>query len=154
MAENQQSGQEPNGESQDIDYKAKYEEAIAHSREWEKRAKANKTAADELEQLKQSQMSDAEKAAAKTAKLQKELEELKAEKQSNAWRSQVASETGLPANLITGSTLEEMQANAKSISEYVAAQTGRKLPEVKNPGKQPDVAPNDLLQFASNVFFN
>ena len=39
MAENQQSGQEPNGESQDIDYKAKYEEAIAHSREWEKRAK-------------------------------------------------------------------------------------------------------------------
>ena len=149
MAENQQSGQEPNGESQDIDYKAKYEEAIAHSREWEKRAKANKTAADELEQ-----MSDAEKAAAKTAKLQKELEELKAEKQSNAWRSQVASETGLPANLITGSTLEEMQANAKSISEYVAAQTGRKLPEVKNPGKQPDVAPNDLLQFASNVFSN
>ena len=80
MAENQQSGQEPNGQSQDIDYKAKYEEAIAHSREWEKRAKANKTAADELEQLKQSQMSDAEKAAAKTAKLQKELEELKAEK--------------------------------------------------------------------------
>ena len=144
MAENQQSGQEPNGKSQDIDYKAKYEEAIAHSREGEKRAKANKTAADELEQLKQSQMSDAEKAAAKTAKLQKEL----------AWRSQVASETGLPANLITGSTLEEMQANAKSISEYVAAQTGRKLPEVKNPGKQPDVAPNDLLQFASNVFSN
>jgi len=36
----------------------------------------------------------------------------------------------------------------------VAAQTGRKLPEVKNPGKQPDVAPNDLLQFASNVFSN
>ena len=52
MAENQQSGQEPNGESQDIDYKAKYEEAIAHSREWEKRAKANKTAADELERAR------------------------------------------------------------------------------------------------------
>ncbi|OXN01223.1 hypothetical protein [Bifidobacterium vansinderenii] len=64
----------------EVDWKAQYEETLAHSREWEKRAKANKSAADELERLKQSQMSDAEKAAAKTVKLQKKLDVFKAKK--------------------------------------------------------------------------
>lgn len=50
------------------DWEAKYREAIGHSREWEKRAKANSDAADELEKLKASQMSDQEKAVAAAEK--------------------------------------------------------------------------------------
>ena len=41
-----------------IDWEAKYKEALGHSRDWEKKAKANKAAADELEKLKESQMSE------------------------------------------------------------------------------------------------
>ena len=44
-----------------IDWEAKYKEALGHSRDWEKKAKANKAAADELEKLKESQMSETEK---------------------------------------------------------------------------------------------
>ncbi|KAA8832603.1 helicase [Bifidobacterium tissieri] len=140
----EQQAQEPNGEAQkqpEIDWKAKYEETLAHSREWEKRAKANKTAADELQQLKESQMSEQQKAEARTARLQKELDQLKAEKQMNAWRSQVAEESKLPASLVFGSTLEEMQANAKAIGEYVAEKM-RPAVHVPGEGKQPSQPPS------------
>ena len=63
---------EPHGEQQPTDWEAKYREVVSHSREWEKRAKDNKAAADELQQLKESQMSEQQKAEAKTAKLQTE----------------------------------------------------------------------------------
>lgn len=147
---------EPNGETAGIDYKAKYEEAVAHSREWEKRAKANKSAADELEQLKESQMTEQQKAEAKTLKLQKELDALKAEKQTNEWRAQVSKDTGVPASLLHGATLEEMQANGKALAEYIEAKSntadnGYKL---SDPGKQPNRAPSDLEQWASSVFSN
>lgn len=90
--ESQQPAGEPNGETQatEVDWKAKYEETLTHSREWEKHVKANKTAADELEQLKESQMTEQQKAAARAVELQKELDAFKAEKQSSAWRNQVA----------------------------------------------------------------
>ncbi|RSX52416.1 hypothetical protein [Bifidobacterium callimiconis] len=54
--ESQRSVVEPNGEPQTpaVDWKAKCEDVISHSHEREKRAKANKSAIDELEQLKQS----------------------------------------------------------------------------------------------------
>ncbi|MBW3093107.1 DUF4355 domain-containing protein [Bifidobacterium sp. 82T10] len=152
-----QHGRQPatgdnNGEN--VDWKSKFETERAHSREWEKRAKDNKAAADELQQLKESQMSEQQKNEARTAKLQKELDALKAEKQSNEWRSQVAEESGLPANLIVGDSLEAMQAHAKAINEYASAKTGRQLPKVADPGRRPQAAPNDLLQYAAEVFSN
>ncbi|KAB5608406.1 DUF4355 domain-containing protein [Bifidobacterium jacchi] len=117
-ADQSQDTAKPHGE-QSTDWEAKYREAVSHSREWEKRAKDNKAAADELQQLKESQMSEQQKAEARTAKLQKELDALKAEKQAAEWRSQVAADTGLPANLIVGDSLEAMQSHAKAINEYV-----------------------------------
>ena len=35
---------EPNGNGEEIDWEAKYKEALGHSRDWEKKAKANKAA--------------------------------------------------------------------------------------------------------------
>lgn len=43
----------PNGNGEETDWEAKYKEALGHSRDWEKKAKANKAAADELQQLKE-----------------------------------------------------------------------------------------------------
>ncbi|WP_133122365.1 hypothetical protein [Bifidobacterium simiarum] len=62
-ANQRQNAGEPHGEPQSTDWEAKYREPVAHSREWEKRTKDNKAAADELQQLKESQMSEAQKAA-------------------------------------------------------------------------------------------
>jgi len=70
--------QAPAGEAVDeaakpeIDWKAK-------AREWESRAKANKTAADELAALKQSQMSEQERLAAQLTEAQQAAEVARAE---------------------------------------------------------------------------
>lgn len=49
-AEDGKNGQEgQGGQPEPIDYKAKYEAMKTHSREWERKAKENQGAADELE---------------------------------------------------------------------------------------------------------
>lgn len=72
---------EPNGNGEEIDWEAKYKEALGHSRDWEKKAKANKAAADELEKLKESQMSETEKAAKRTQELEAQVAAYKAKEQ-------------------------------------------------------------------------
>lgn len=62
------SGTSGSGTDGDTDWEAKYREAIGHSREWEKRAKANSGAADELEKLRQQSMTEQEKAVAAAEK--------------------------------------------------------------------------------------
>lgn len=117
---NQQAASTDNGvKSPEIDYEAKYKEAVAHSREWEKRAKDNKAAADELQQLKEAQLSEAEKTAKRIKELEAKNAAYEAEKQQNEWKTQVSKETGVPIGLLHGSTLEEMQANGKTLADYV-----------------------------------
>lgn len=93
-----------------------------------------RTTRRELQQLKESQMCEQQKAEAKTARLQKELDQLKAEKQTNAWRSQVAEETSPPANLITGSTLEAMQRRTRRPStntRHPACHTTHRIKDIQ-----------------------
>ena len=126
---NQQAASTENGaKPPEIDYEAKYKEAVAHSREWEKRAKDNKTAADELQQLKEAQLSEAEKTA-------------KHIKEQNEWKTQVSKETGVPIALLHGSTLEEMQANGKALADYIAEKTKPKV-HASSESNQPP-APSD-----------
>lgn len=101
------------------DWEAKYNEALKHSRDWEKRAKDNKAAADELEQLKASQMTEAQKAEARIKELEGRVTAYEGEKQQAQWRAQVAKETGVPADLINGGSLEEMQDFAKRLDGYL-----------------------------------
>ncbi|MER6515088.1 hypothetical protein [Nonomuraea sp. NPDC001636] len=63
-----ESGKSGSGADSGTDWEAKYRESVTHSREWEKRAKANSAAADELEQLKASNMTEQEKAVAAAEK--------------------------------------------------------------------------------------
>lgn len=102
-----------------IDWEAKYKEALGHSRDWEKKAKANKAAADELEKLKESQMSETEKAAKRTQELEAQVAAYKAKEQQADWKAQVSAETGVPADVIEGDSLEAMQSHAKRIHELL-----------------------------------
>ena len=61
---------DPADTGEDIDWKAKFEEQRAHSRKWEQRAKDNSKAAEELQQFKDSQLSEAEKAAKRIKELE------------------------------------------------------------------------------------
>ena len=103
---------------QPVDWKAKYEAAIKHSREWESRAKANKDAADELDRLKESQLSETEKLTRRAEKAEKELSALKTANQVNAWKNAAAEQYGVPASLLSGSTEDEINARAKALSEW------------------------------------
>ena len=49
----QVEGGEPQGASAELDYKALYEAEKAHSRKWERQAKANREAASKLEDAQQ-----------------------------------------------------------------------------------------------------
>ena len=108
------TGGEPHGEPETEETNWK-----AQSRKWEKRAKANEEAAEELEKLKEAQMSEQEKAAKHTKELEAKLAKYEAEKQQHEWCVQVAKKTGVPADLLRGSTLDEVQAHAESIKQYL-----------------------------------
>ena len=130
---------EPNGNGEETDWEAKYKEALGHSRDWEKKAKANKAAADELEKLKESQMSEADKAAKRTQELEAQVAAYKAKEQQAEWKAQVSAKTGIPAEALRGSTLEEIQAHADILKPLV--HPAPKLPNVPNPAQHPEGKP-------------
>lgn len=98
MADESTKAQEPEQPAED--WQAKYEDMRAHSREWEKKAKANQNAADELEKLKAAQMSEQEKANARAEAAEAELAALKAEKAKVDAATKLASETGVPFEML------------------------------------------------------
>ena len=135
---------EPNGNGEEIDWEAKYKEALGHSRDWEKKAKANKAAADELEKLKESQMSETEKAAKRTQELEAQVAAYKAKEQQAEWKTQVSAKTGVPADVIEGDSLEAMQSHAKRIHELLNPKP--KAPAVHGADRQPSgKGPNESM---------
>lgn len=136
--------EDQNETPQDIDWQAKYNDAIRHSREWEKRAKDNKNAAEELEKLKESQMSETEKAAKRTQELEAQVAAYKAKEQQADWKAQVSAETGVPADVIEGDSLEAMQSHAKRIHELLNPKP--KAPAVHGADRQPSgKGPNESM---------
>ena len=113
-----QDAPKPQGDGQQTDWEAKYRETLAHSREWEKRAKDNSAAADELEKLKESSLSEAEKTAKRLKELESENAAMKVEKQHAEWAAQVSKETGAPADLLHGNSLEAMSEYTKALDQW------------------------------------
>ncbi len=134
---------DPAGTGEDIDWKAKFEE---------QRAKDNSKAAEELQQFKDSQLSEAEKAAKRIKELEAANAAYEAERQQNEWKAQVSKETGVPASLLHGDTLEAMTANAKAIDQYAHP----KPKGMPNQGKTPDgkAAGADERAWADDLFSN
>ena len=96
---------------EEIDWKAK-------AREWERRAKDNKTAADELAAIRESQKSEAEKAADALKTAQAEAEAARA----SLLRYQVAAQHGITdaddiALFLTGSDEETLTKQATRLAE-------------------------------------
>lgn len=76
-----------------------------------------------------------------------ELATLRASEQKRVWASEVAQETGVPADVLRGETKEEMEAHAKTLEKYVKVSA----PVVSGDGRSPSapVAVTARDQFAA-----
>lgn len=114
MADETTTAQEVEAQESETDWKAKYDEMRNHMRDWEKKAKANQSAADELEKLKAAQMTEQEKANARAEKAEQELAELKAAAEKAQAAREISQSEGVPVELLEFcSDVEAMQRFAK-----------------------------------------
>lgn len=88
----------------------------AEARKWESRAKANHDAARQLAELQDAQRTDAEKLADARATIKR----FEAAEQRRGWADEVSSDTGVPANLLSGDTLEAMRSSAEALTTWAA----------------------------------
>lgn len=103
--------------------------------EREARKVAEKAAADALARVKafeDAQKTEAEKQAERLAEFERENAELKSAKT----RAEVAAAKGVPANLLSGSTQEELEASADALIAFKGEAQPQKL-IVPNEGKTP-----------------
>lgn len=136
MAENEApQGAEPvEGEPQEpgTDWKAE-------ARKWESRAKenlaaakANETAAQRLAEIEESQKTEAQKAQEALEQAQREL----AETRLQAARAEVAASKGVPVELLSGGTREELEAAADALIAFRGEPA--KGPVIPTQGKTPE----------------
>lgn len=120
-------GTEPHGEESEPDYKALYEAEKAHSRKWEKQAKANREAAEELEKAQEAGKTAEER----IAELTQRLDEKEKAEQRAKLAAKVAEKKGIPVELIQGDDEESMEAFA---DKMLAHFTKKPAPKVDKPG--------------------
>lgn len=80
--------------------------------------KAKAAQFDDLEEAKKTEL---EKVQAKLAKAEAKVADFEHAAQLATWKAQVAEETGVPASVLAGSTLEELQAHAELLSPLLAS---------------------------------
>ena len=102
----------------------------AESRKWEKRAKENSKAAEELAALKEAQMTEQQKLEARAAEAEAKVAALEAEQQRLADAKEVAQATGTPVELL-------MYCIDKEAMESFAAQYASERPEVHSAPSAP-----------------
>lgn len=115
-----------------INYKAKYEEALAHSRKWEARAKENAKAAEDLKE-----------ATARLEEANAKVSAAEAKEERAKWVAEAAKATGVPADVL-GSFAAESAEDLMAKAEGVAAHFKRDaMPVVPGDGKTPEKTPVD-----------
>ena len=149
MAENETpQGEAPvEGEQkQEIDWKAE-------SRKWESRAKenlaaakANEGAAKRLAEIEEAQKTEAQKAQERLEAAERRAAEL----ELKATRAEVAAAKGIPTELLTGSTREEIEASADALIAFKGETQPQKL-IVPHEGKSPATNKTTADLFAEAV---
>lgn len=112
----------------------------AQARKWEARAKANTAAAKQLEAVSadlRAKDADLEALRAKVASFEHEREVA-------GWRDQVAAETGVPAAVLRGDTLEDIQTHAQAIAAAYPKTGAGAAPLVAHAGNPTHAGPVSL----------
>ena len=104
-----------------------------------------KAKAQKFDQIEEESKTELQKATERAEALQKELEAIKTANEERALRERIAQETGVPANLLRGSSEEDLKAQAEAIMSFVKAKPS--YPKVKDGGEisPPTITKNDIL---------
>lgn len=86
----------------------------AEARKWEARAKENAPAARRLAELEEAQKTEIQKATERAEQAEREL----AQTRLDAARHKVAAQHGVPADLLSGSTEDELEAAAQKLIAF------------------------------------
>lgn len=139
-------------ETDTTDWRAKYEDAIRHSREWEKRSKANAAAAKELDELKTANLSESQKMEKTIAELKAENAAMKLAEQKREWVVDVERKTGVPADVLAGAaatSLDELSAFADSIKAHFKTDAAPVVPTAGKTAPNPAPAQGAAADFAA-----
>ena len=126
MAEETTEAQEAT--TTETDWKAKYEKMREHSREWEKKAKANQSAADELEKQRADSQTEQQRAMERAERAEAELQKLKDEAERSRIVTAVSSSQGVPADLVSmlnGADEDELSEQVDRIRKVLLAAPAR-----------------------------
>ena len=94
-----------------------------------------KAKADKFDEAEEASKTELQKATERANNLESELNAFKKAEELRTMRETVSKDTGIPANLITGTTEEECKAQAEAIKAY-ASPNG--YPRVKDKGEVPN----------------
>jgi len=145
---------EPQG-TEEVDWEARYKEALAQSRKWEERAKANKGKADKWDEYEQQGMSEAEKLARRAEEAEAELAQLRAEAKRRTDAEEVSRATGVPERLLLHcADRDAMEAFAGEYAEATKVPAAPPAPGsriVRGEGAKPSTA-DQFAEMAERFF--
>lgn len=98
----------------------------SEARKWEARAKENADAAKRLAELEEAAKSEDQKRAERIAELEATVAEYRTRDQIAAWKAEVAKATGVPAEVLAGSTKEDIEAHAATLKPLIVPADGKK----------------------------
>lgn len=111
-----------------------------------------KAKAAKFDEAEEANKSELQKAVERANNLEAELAGLKKSEEVRQTREKIATETGIPAHLLTGDTEEACKAQAEAIKAYATPN----YPKVKDGGEVPKItsgnAKADFAEFMSTVF--
>lgn len=120
----------------------------SESRKWENRAKENRRAANERDELAKA-IGDKD---ATIEALKAKVADFETAAKVREWSANAAAEHGISADLIRGTTEDEINAHAAAIAKALHDVKPPVAPVVPQAGTTPDSNGGNLAQFARNVF--
>lgn len=140
----------------EVDWEARYKEALAQSRKWEERAKANKAKADRWDEYEQQGMSEAEKLAKRAESAEAELAQLRADAQRRTDAEEVARATGVPVGLLLHcADREDMEAFAEEyagVTKLPAAPSAPRSRVIRDDGEAQASTADQFAEMAERYF--
>ena len=120
----------------------------SESRKWENRAKENRRAANERDELAKA-IGDKD---ATIEALKAKVADFETAAKVREWSANAAAEHGISADLIRGTTEDEINAHAAAIAKALHDAKPPVAPVVSQAGATPDNDGGNLAKFARNVF--
>lgn len=120
----------------------------SESRKWENRAKENRRAANERDELAKA-IGDKD---ATIEALKAKVADFETAAKVREWSANAAAEHGISADLIRGTTEDEINAHAAAIAKALHDAKPSVAPVVPQAGTTPDSDNGNLAEFARNVF--